>query len=156
MNENKDLIQTLLSKGIAHHENVDLSRMNQIFMKLGYEAVEFPHRRIIVLKDRLTDKTSDPIWTEERIKEAQQILEIISKNITDNKREIPNELKNTVELMIKNNYLRIEEDELSLTERSLVQFSEIIEKYLCKCELCGFITEEGQYHKECKEILKKN
>ncbi|ELA41078.1 uncharacterized protein VICG_01871 [Vittaforma corneae ATCC 50505] len=145
------IIQTLLSKGMIKVESeVDLSRINRHLSPIGYDVVEFPHKRILVLKDRSESTWIQPPWKEKTIEEAKKVFVKLSQCT------YLDEQSAVVDMLTEFNYLKREDGRLKFTERALVQFSDFIEGLdgrFKKCKLCGFLGDEGEFHNACKDFM---
>lgn len=148
------LIQQLLSKGQLNiDKDISLERINKILGVIGYEAIGYPHSSLIVLRDYSTNlKILNP-WKEQTVDEAKEIFKKIASNSFVNK-DSP-----TVKLLLNNGWLREESEvKLGFTERTLVQFSDFLSTQTSnfnRCKLCSFLTDEGEYHSQCKEMLNR-
>lgn len=144
------LAQTLLSKGMAPTvDGVDIPTLNKYLNLIHYDVVEFPHRRILVLRDRHTTTAVEYPWKEKTVDDARRIFEAVATQ-----RHV-DEVSSTVDMLIQRNYLR-REGGLRFTERTLVQFSEYIEGLngrFRRCKLCGFLGDEGELHKACGMMM---
>ena len=149
-----NLLQQLITKGQVHAEqNENLEKINKVLNVIGYEAIRYPHSTLLVLRDQSSNMSITAPWKEQMVKEAQEIFQKVANGSFVNK-ESP-----TVQLLLKNGWLREETSVvLCFTERALVQFSEFIENLngdFQKCKLCEFLTNEGEYHIKCAEMLRK-
>jgi len=146
------LTQILLSKGITKTmEGINIPAINKYLNLIDYDVVEFPHRGVLVLKDRLSSTAVEHPWKPKEIDDAKRVLEgVATQRYFD-------EASETAETLIERNYLRREEG-LKFTERALVQFSEYIEGLngrFKKCRLCGFLGDEGEFHRACENEMKR-
>lgn len=145
------IIQTLLSKGMVRVEGeVDLSRINRHLAPIGYDAVEFPHRGVLVLRDRNESTSILPPWKEKTVEEAKKVFVRLSQCT------YLDEQSAVIDMLIECSYLKREEGRLKFTERALVQFGDFIEELggrFTKCRLCGFLGDEGEFHSACRDFI---
>ena len=155
------LLHQLITAGQTNFEgNIDLLKINKVLNVIGYEAVIFPHTKTLVLKDLSQKQPLTFPWKEQMVVEAKRIFEKVAHNdyIHKDKNASRTGYNSVVEQLIDYNWLYEESDvKLNFTERSLVQFSEYIQcmngSYK-KCNLCGFLTDEGECHQKCAMMIK--
>lgn len=145
------LLQALLSSGVCDlSRNCNINALKKLLNPLSYEPVVLPYRKLIVLKDLyISQSTSNP-WKGQLINRAREIF-LETAHGTPIQGEDP-----AADLLVSNGWLtRDSDNSFHFTERSLVQFSDLIlssdGKYR-KCRLCGFLSEDV-YHTECKSFL---
>ncbi|KAM0679592.1 hypothetical protein GINT2_002221 [Glugoides intestinalis] len=153
MNEQNSIILSLLSKGLLIHTGeIDIHKINKKIRSLGYEAVQFPNRNVIVLKSSADPKGQQIPWKEREIQEIKEIFVTIAMQ------GWLREESKVIEMLLESFYLKKIGEKLYFTERALVEFEDFIADLngkFGKCELCGFLGDEGNYHKECEERYKK-
>lgn len=153
MNEQDSIIQNLLSTGlVTQTEEVDIHKVNKKLRPIGYEAVVFPNRSVIVLKSNLDLKGQQTKWKEREIEEVKEVFVKIAMQgwLKEDSR--------VIEMLLECFYLKKMNGKLCFTERALVQFEDFIADVngvFRKCELCGFLGDEGKYHKKCEEEYKR-
>lgn len=146
-------LQTLLAKGVADLQTgVDVTRISRLMNSLNYETVVLNHKRVIVLKDKYSGTTPLQPWTEDTTNAAKIIImDLCSGNFHDYENPV-------VQQLVENGWIRTAGNRrYELTERALVQFSDLI---LChegtkykKCQVCGYLCKNAEFHDECKNIL---
>lgn len=144
------LLQTLLANGMCDAPgDCDIPTLSKLLGPLSYEPVLLPYRKVIVLRDLYTQGVSAP-WREHFIDRAREIFAELAHG------KLVNSTDQAADLLVDNKWLtRSPDGTLHFTERSLVQFSDIILSSggtYRKCQLCGFLC-NGEYHAECKAIL---
>lgn len=151
MDDNTKLIvQVLLEKGMTKVvDKIDIASANKYLNVISYEIVEFPHRGILVLKDRMVSTVIHYPWSGKTTDEVKRIFSAVAVN------RYFNENSQVIDMLIRYNYLR-RTDKLEFTERALVQFSDHIQEIggrFKKCRLCGFLGEEGELHNACQNMI---
>jgi hypothetical protein len=153
MSEQNSIILNLLSKGLLIQTGeIDIQKTNKKLRPIGYEAVIFPNRSVIVLKSKADLKGRQTTWKEKEIEEIKEIFVKIAMQgwLKEDSR--------VIEMLLDSLYLKKTGGKLYFTERALVQFEDFIADLngrFRKCKLCGFLEDEGKYHKECEEQYKK-
>lgn len=151
--EISEVLQQLLSAGSANASSeINIAEINKKLGIMSFEAVRVPHSNVIVLKDLSSFQKVTSPWSEENVRRAYEIFYKIAK-AEHIEKSLP-----VVDLLLKNNWIYQDiKGNWHLTQRSLIQFSEMIASFqgkYKKCELCSFLTDEGDVHKECSETLK--
>lgn len=152
----RNTIQNLLSKGVSEFtSDIDIVSLQKLMHYLSFESVVLPHKKLIVLKDLAHDEDISYPWTEKNISQAHSIfVKLAHGGII--KKDMP-----AADLLISKNWLNIGSDgEVELSERALVQFSDVIlaanNGLYKKCQICGFLCKNKNLHSECEAILSKS
>lgn len=145
----EDLILKLLSEGVIYNYPAgSVSKINEVLNICHFEAVEWPDKSCILLKDASSITTPIFPWNEEKIDQTKEIFKkiIFKEQITDN---FINEL-------IETGWVEHNNGNYSLSKRALVQHTEFIMALNGRykvCDVCKFLCDEIPIHDYCRKLL---
>jgi hypothetical protein len=147
--ELKDTVQKLLAEGIAELASEDLTlRLNELLRPIQYEAVQWPDKSCVVLRDTMKSSTPSFPWTDMHLKEVKDVFKQIvhGQPVTSD----------VVNMLVENKWVEDANGELVLSKRTLVQHKEYIlalgGRYR-ECGICGFLVDGAAMHDYCGELL---
>ncbi|UYI26850.1 non-structural maintenance of chromosome element 1-like protein [Encephalitozoon cuniculi] len=138
------IVLKLLTDGIVDGEHRDvLSSLNELLRPVEYEAVRWPDGSCIVLKD---NRSSHP--PDSRTMEIEEVFRNVVFGIPVS--------GDVVDMLMADRWIENVGGELRLSRKSLVQHMDFIlglgGRYVV-CNVCGFLSEEGEIHGFCSMLL---
>jgi hypothetical protein len=145
------VIQKLLAEGMAEVTfEMPVSELNELLRPIQYEAVQWPDKSCIVLKDMLGSCTPSFPWTGTCLSEAKEVLkQIIHRQPVTS---------DVASLLVENKWIEDINGELVLSKRALVQHRDYILKLggrYKECSICSFLVDGAAVHSYCQELLEK-
>ncbi|RVD90663.1 Nucleolar protein 5A [Tubulinosema ratisbonensis] len=141
-NENKSIFY-LLTKGYSK-KITSITNLNKHLLPMKYEAVLWYDKSVILLKDNTPSfKIENPV----NITKAKQII----NNILEDK--LKDFCSETMEYLIRNNWVEKIGQEYFITKRFMVQFEDYLLKSgnFFRCRYCSFAVKSKSYHDFCND-----
>ncbi|KAI5169449.1 hypothetical protein PAEPH01_0723 [Pancytospora epiphaga] len=146
------MLQALVTKGMCECNDPSiLDKLNTLLRPMGFEAVMWPSRTHLILKDNAESLEIIRPWTEASIEELKRIIKCISFH---------NPVHSTIlDQLKRQNWIEYDSSRnLKLSKRALVQFEDYILSIggrYGKCQICGFIVDSDTCHDYCALLLSK-
>ncbi|KAI4290767.1 hypothetical protein PAPHI01_0041 [Pancytospora philotis] len=150
MSANSRSLRKLITRGVCSYtDGVDINEVNAALRPLGCEAVLWPDRSCLVVKDMAGSEELLPPWKEDTAVEAKRVFTRLAMCEPCSSYLIPQlEEEGWLEAAIDGGYV--------LSKRALVQFEEFLlglnGRYR-RCGLCKLLVDSEVYHESCKSLL---